>query len=171
MIRNTTDLVERWLLPPWQDKRLAFIRCMNGKNTPEELIKIFKGAQTQEDCMDLRGIDLSGETISYARFYMANLDFARLDGCVIFNSSFQGARLNNATFNRSTIDYCSFDMAVAYDSSFDSVRISTSSFSESDLTRSSFRNARIENVDFNGAVLDGVDFSGAVVDRSLDLKS
>jgi uncharacterized protein YjbI with pentapeptide repeats len=188
---SPNELVDRWKTSAGAALRDRVISALLTNEDIRPILKKLPGSEEIFDWTDLRGIDLSGLSLSTGSFVAASLDFGCFDGCrftrtffdnasllyarfngakliksqitaaLVLHSSFEHADFEEVLLMTSNISYCSFHEAVLKDCDFGRCRCVSDDFANATIHRVNFESANLAHVKFSGAHNFGSNFQGA----------
>jgi uncharacterized protein YjbI with pentapeptide repeats len=103
---------------------------------------------------NLKGKDLSGQSLILAQFTNANLEESNFN-----NADLRGAVFNGTIANKANFHSADLTNSFVYLSSFNGADFSDAVLVEAIMKRTSLKDAKIEGADFSFAVLDGQEVS------------
>jgi hypothetical protein len=118
--------------------------------TTDDIIAILdrNGEHARISNARIKRLDLRGRDLSYVRFYLCSIAFAKFDGCKMFHTEFVSTTLSHSSFVDAQASFTDFRYA----------DVECVDFSRSYLLGSQWFGCRVDGANFDGAILSHCDF-------------
>lgn len=156
--------------------KIDALEHLNNQNIPLVGIDLSSPDKTRQDGTYLKGINLAGADLKFAKFSGANLSSANLantklwtaslDSVDLINSNLQGAELINADLKYSNLQNAHFEKAKLDLAQFQHALADDSYFSGASLQYAILNDVFLERVDFQGADLFRAEINNSTLLRA-----